>query len=358
DRLSGGLRHALDAVELQIDGIDVGNGAAQALLVLEARAQLGDALRVGRRLRLGRCQLLLEALDLRLARTPERHAPPQALAHGARAVEAGRRAVAAEAGADGARRLEVLELHLDQVGQLEVVEEEIEELLLGEGEGKIVLALAVGAALAAAAARAALRLGNLVADLVLLVAGQHVVAHARVAAEAEGGLAQALGADGDLLGALGLGDLARAQRVLDGLADLRLCAAQEALAVAEALGLGVEAAVDDLHELLPASVRQIEVRFPARPRAIKRTSRSSHSWVFAIPRAMTPMAARVASRRSWSACSIWEHAPHVAVSSTSSPACTIRPGGGPGARYSRARPCAARTPRASSRFRCPASCRS
>ena len=74
---------------------------------------------------------------------------------------------------------------------------------------EIVLAFAVRAALAAATAAAALGLGDLVADLVLLVAGQHVVARAGVAAEREGGLAQALGADGDLLGALGLRDLAR-----------------------------------------------------------------------------------------------------------------------------------------------------
>ena len=69
-----------------------------------------------------------------------------------------------------------LSLHLDQVRQLQVVEEEIEELFLGEGEGEFVLALAVRAALAAAAAAAALGLRDLVADLVLLVARQHVVA--------------------------------------------------------------------------------------------------------------------------------------------------------------------------------------
>src|SRR5207253_6789617 len=121
-------------------------------------------------------------------------------------------------------RLEVLELDLDEVRQLQIVEEEIEKLVLGEREGEIVLALAVGTTLAAAAARAALGLRDLVADLVLLVARQHVVAHARVAPQAERRLAQALGADGDLLRALGLRDLARSQRILDRLADLALCA--------------------------------------------------------------------------------------------------------------------------------------
>jgi len=143
-----------------------------------------------------------------LARPPQGHAPPEALAHGARAVEAGRRAVATEPCPDGPRRLEVLELDLDQVRQLQVVEEEIEKFVLGQREGEIVLALAVRAALAAAAASAALGLGDLVADLVLLIARQDVVAQARVAAKPEGGLAQALRADGDLLRALRFRDLA------------------------------------------------------------------------------------------------------------------------------------------------------
>ena len=237
DRLGGGLRHPLEAVVGQVDRIDVGDGAAQPLLVLEPLAQLGDLGRIGGVLRLGGGKLLLQLLDLGLARPPQRHAPAQALAHGAGAVEAGRRAVAGVAGARQLRRLQVLEPDLDEVGQLEVVEEQVEELFLGEREGELVLALAVGTALAAAPAPAALGLGDLVADLVFLVARQHVVALAGVAAKREGGLAQALRADRDLLRALGLRDLARLERVLDGLADLRLGAAQEALAIAEALGL-------------------------------------------------------------------------------------------------------------------------
>ncbi len=75
------------------------------------------------------------------------------------------------------RRLQVLELGLDQVGQLQVLEEQVEEFVLGQREDEIVLALAVGAALAAATAAAALRrLADLVADRELLVAGQHEVA--------------------------------------------------------------------------------------------------------------------------------------------------------------------------------------
>ncbi len=207
---------------------------------------------VNRRFRLGGRQLGLELVDLGLRGATQGNAPAEALAHGAGMVEAGGRAVHAEAGARHLGRLHVLQLDLDQVGQLEVVEEQVEELFLGEREGELVLAFAVVDALAAATAAAALRLGDLVADLVFLVAGQHVVARAGVAAEREGRLAQALGADGDLLGAFGLRDLARLQRVLDGLADLGLGTAQKALAVAEALGFRIETPIDDLHGLLPA----------------------------------------------------------------------------------------------------------
>ncbi len=205
-------------------------------------------------------------LDLGLARPPQRHAPAQALAHGAGAVEAGRGPVAGVAGARQLRRLQVLELDLDEVGQLQIVEEQVQELFLGEREGELVLALAVGTALAAAPAPAALGFGDLVADLVFLVARQHVVVLAGVAAEREGGLAQALRADGDLLRALGLGDLARLERVLDRLADLGLGAAQEALAIAEALGFRIEAPVDDLH--LPCPLHLLRTARPghARPR--------------------------------------------------------------------------------------------
>ena len=256
-----GLRHALEAVVVRgrSDRCRRWCGAAAACARAACAAPRSWPHRRG--LRLGGGQLLLQALDLGLARPPQRHAPAQALAHGARAVEPGGRPVGGEAGArQSCGAFRSLSLTLIEVGQLQIVEEQVEELFLGEREGELVLALAVGAALAAAPAAAALRLGDLVADLVFLVARQHVVALAGVAAEREGGLAQALGADGDLLRAFGLGDLARLERVLDRLADLGLGAAQEPLAIAEALGFRIEAPVDDLH--LPCPLRPLRTARP------------------------------------------------------------------------------------------------
>jgi hypothetical protein len=75
DGLGRWLGHTIEAVVGQVDGIDVGDGAAQPLLVLKTRPQLGDALGIGRGLRLGGGQLLLEPLHLGLAWAPQRHAP-------------------------------------------------------------------------------------------------------------------------------------------------------------------------------------------------------------------------------------------------------------------------------------------
>ena len=252
-RLGGRLGHPVEAIVLQIDRVDVGDAAPQSAACARAQARSVAILSaLGRIFCFGGIQLRLQAVDLGLARTAQGQSAPEALAHGTRMIEPGRRTVGGEPGTRRLRRLQVLEPHLDQVRQLEIVEEEVEELFLGQGEGELVLALAVGAALAAATASAALRLGDLVADLVLLVARQHVVARARVAARRKRGLAQALGADGDLLGAFRLRDLARLQRILDGLADLRLGTAKEPLAIAEALGFRIETPVDDLHETLSA----------------------------------------------------------------------------------------------------------
>ena len=248
-------------------------------------------------------------------------------------IEAGGRTVGGEACPRRFRSLQVLQLDLDQIGQLQIVEEKIEELFLGQREGELVLSLAVRAAAAATATTAALRLRDLVADLILLVARQHVVVHAAIAAEAEGGLAQALGADGDLLRAFGLRHLARLERVLDGLADLGLGPAQEPLAIAEALGFRIEPPIDDLHHAIRYQV--------SRDRSQCRTPQQAAP---AAARAQDVTRRRLARTRS--------------ISSTSSPACTIRPAAAPAGGCTRARPCAARTPRASSRSRCPASCRS
>ncbi len=207
-----GLRDALEAVVVQIDGIDVGDGAAQPLLVLEPALAAPRSLRLVRRgFGLGGRQLLLEPLDLGLRSAAAAPCAGRGSCAwcGVRLSRAGGPSVVKPARAV-LRRLEVLELDLDQVRQLQIVEEQVEEFFLGQREGEIVLALAVGAALAAAATAAALAAsGSRRRPCTPRCPAARSRAGPSCGPKTEGRLAQALGADRDLLGALGLRDLAR-----------------------------------------------------------------------------------------------------------------------------------------------------
>src|SRR6185312_770182 len=121
----------------------------------------------------------------------------------------GRRAGDREAGARQLRRLGLLEPRLDQVRQFEILEEEIEELLLGKDElERVLLAAILGAGLAAAAALAGGRPLDRVADDEFLVAGDDVVAPAAGRGAVEHRLGDAAGRDRDFLAAVALTHLA------------------------------------------------------------------------------------------------------------------------------------------------------
>ncbi len=176
--------------------------------------------------------LPLERGDLVRARPVQRDAPGQAVAHGAHEVEIGWGAGDGEAGARELRRFGLLEPRLDQVGKLEILEEEIEELLLGQHELEGVLLAAIlvaGAAAPAAIARG--RALDAVADDVFLVAGDDVVALAAMGRAVERRLGDAAARDRDLLAAIGLADLAPLQRVDQGLLHLASRPIDEALPV-------------------------------------------------------------------------------------------------------------------------------
>ena len=86
DRLGAGLGLRLEALVAQIERIDIGDDALAPLELLQLDAQLGQALqhaRVALALGLQRLQLLAHRLDLVVHGTLERHAPADAVAHGA-----------------------------------------------------------------------------------------------------------------------------------------------------------------------------------------------------------------------------------------------------------------------------------
>jgi hypothetical protein len=192
-------------------------------------------------------QLLLGALHLIFARPAQRDAARHGIAHGAHAIQLGRRAVRGEARAHRHGRADVLELGLYEVGELKVVEEQVEEFFLGQGEDEIILAMAIGASPLPTPATARGRLGDGVADNEILVAGQHHIPFAAVLAEPEGRLVQAFGADLDFLAAVDLGDLALPESIANRLANLLLCPPDKALTVAQTFGLRIEPPVNDVH---------------------------------------------------------------------------------------------------------------
>mmetsp|Transcript_6685 Transcript_6685/g.27976 ORF Transcript_6685/g.27976 Transcript_6685/m.27976 type:complete len:940 (+) Transcript_6685:1270-4089(+) len=243
-------RDAGAGAKAQVDRVEEGNG-------VQPRAQLGDALaRLGQQpLGLGAVflqQLLLAGFELvQFAALvhAQRDAPAQGPAHRAHDVQIGRRAVRDEAGALRAPLGRVGQRRAGEVGQGQVVEEDLHELFLAEVEDEVVLALALVAGLAAAGPTAltTLGLGDAVTLDVLLVAGPHHLAHAAVAV-AEDGFAQVLLRDVDVLAAFHVADAAAIHCALDRLADLLLVAPEKALAVADGLVLARQAPINDLLE--------------------------------------------------------------------------------------------------------------
>ena len=249
DRVGLGLRLLLEAVVADVQRIDVGDGPPAPLDVVQLDLQLHQAPHLqGGQVVLGLqlVDLLLQAFDLAQDRPLQRDAPAQAVAHGALDVDVGGAAVDRIA---GALRLEgggFLQVGLDQVRQLQVLEEEVQELLAGQGEGELVLALAAVAGFLAAAAAAAGRLVDAVARGELLVAREDALPPSALGIVVEARLADALGRDRDRLAGADVGDLAVLQGLVDGVLDLGPGPAHEALAVDQALVLGIKAPVDEV----------------------------------------------------------------------------------------------------------------
>ena len=181
-------------------------------------------------------------------------APADGAAHRAHHVQVVRRAVAAVAGALALPLGRFGQLRAHQVGQRQVLEEDLHELFLAQLEDEVVLAFAgiAGLALAAALATAALGPLDAVAADEVLVARVHHLADAALAM-AEDRLAHVLLRDVHFLAALDVADAAAVDGALDRLADLLLVPAQEALAVADRLVLARQPAIDDAlqrHQLL------------------------------------------------------------------------------------------------------------
>ena len=266
-------------LHLRLQGLDLGQQFGAARLVAAIR------------------QLRLERRQRFRPRPPQRDAPR----HGA-ADRSAHRNIRGRAGCCVTRPADALafdlgKLSLGEIGQFQIVQEQVDEFFAAQNEAERILAVALAGPLPLPP----LWLGprQHVAFDELLVSGQHHVAGAAFATEAR--LVHALDRDADLAAFQDILDVPVLRRLLHRALHQRLGPAQEALAVLQTLAARIQAPIDDVNG-------HVRIRLRLN---------------------------RPASR-----------------------ACTTRRAGGPAARCSRARPCARRTRRASSRSRRPSSNRS
>ncbi len=212
---------------------------AMALASCSFSAAISRARHRLRRLALQRFQLGLQRLDVLQLGAVQRKAAPLGVAHGADQVDLRGRARGRDAGAlpNAVRR--VLQRGANEIGELEVLEEDVEHLVLRHGEFEIVVARRESdAALPGPPPSPIGRLLDFIAGHEFFVARQHEILLARsFRIEPEARLLRALGGYPDLAFLADIGDGRILQRFLHGFAYLRTGPPQEALAVAEALAL-------------------------------------------------------------------------------------------------------------------------
>ena len=289
-----GLRHRLwHGFETAIPDIDRIDVGNPAGLCLEG-LELGDQFSAA-------CFVALRKLRFQLLnrcqpRPPQRDATRQRAARGAADRNIRRRAGSRITGPLDAFTLRFGQFPLGEVRQLQVVEEQVDEFVPAQHEPKRIFAVAFARIARLAAAFFAGTRQDVTFDE-LLVSRKHHVARAALAAKAR--LIHAVERNADLSALQHILDVAVLRRFLDRTSNKRFGTTQEPLTILKTLAARIEPPVNDVHD----------------HRCIRLLS-------------------RLASR-----------------------ACTIRPACEPDARYSRARPSARRSRRASSRCRRPSSCR-
>ncbi len=262
DRLGDGLRLFDEIVVPKVHVVEIGDrhglGAQRGDLVFEFRDTLGRGhsckMQRTRGVRvcvsrifstkLGKLGFkLVDALQLRRLQcdAPGHTSHGRALDVDVRRVAAGR---VAHATVDEGDRI-AFGL-LDQVGEFQIVEDDVQILFVGEDELEFVFSIAVAFTTPAAttALRFLRRLLDDVADDVFRVAGQDVIVFAGARIVPERGFVDAVARDGDIDLALVV-DRLRRESFLGRLSDGFLCAINEPLPIGEAFLLRVLSTVDD-----------------------------------------------------------------------------------------------------------------
>src|SRR6185437_13961935 len=173
-RLRDRLRLRLEPPIAHIHRVDIWDQAAAPHLAPQFLLQLRSAGAVFP-VRAERRDFLAQLFQIAWLRTLESDAPRQAVPYRAQQGEIGGRPGDRIAGAVPSDGFGVDDPPLREVWKLQILQEQIDELVAGEGEAEIVLTLAVRAAFRSAAP-AALWPRDRIAGDVFLVAGQQVVA--------------------------------------------------------------------------------------------------------------------------------------------------------------------------------------
>jgi hypothetical protein len=210
--------------------------------------------RVGRGWRWQRVQFSLKLSQRLSLACTQCNASCHRRTHGTNHAEIRRVSYTTEAGLHPFELLQSGQLPLGQVGELHLVEKQVQEFLLIDLEDELIHAFA-GVARFAGAGATTPALGALeaVANGVFLVPGENM-GIASAGAVVKGGLASIPRGDGDFLALVAVEDSAAAQFFTHGLLYLRPVAPQEPLSVYSAFLLRVFAPIDqERHTSLPVS---------------------------------------------------------------------------------------------------------
>ena len=269
--LAFGSGWRVEAVEADVDRIDIGDQPAPALQPFELLAQRLDPLAhggIGRRV-----PPPASAISSAIASSSCCFGPLSAMRRPwlLRMVRPTLMLVGEPVIAKPARRglkaTDLLEVELDHVGKLEILEEEVEHLLARQHEPEIVLGLAPAqpGARPATCRRPGLAMRS--PGMNSLLPGSTWPRRPLSRAFSKVGSLVPLDRHGDAVLGVHVGDLAGPDLVPDGALQLVARAPQEALAIAEALVLRVETAVDevrhdDSHLALGCSARLVHPHVP------------------------------------------------------------------------------------------------
>lgn len=147
-------------------------------------------------------------------------------------------------------RLHRLEFSFRKIGQLNIFKEELEEFVLCERENEFIFALSVGRCVASLVVSSR-RLPDSVSILVFAVAGHENVAFALPLIELKALLADVTAANGDTLFTSEVRASVMLNRFLYSFSHARLHAANESLAISQAVCFGVLPSVNDMHFATP-----------------------------------------------------------------------------------------------------------